>query len=344
MSLISHGLANAGQGPEMLYHLADNNGRTAMLSRAEGMRMDVIRDKDCASSARRPIVPRESASLQTRDIEGALPEYPHRRVHREGPPVKEVIEGSVARTLYPERYRPLDLSLTTCDIPKAQPSAADFKTNRVVDPLVPNYSLPTSRDHHPITPPRVWLHEGRVHDSMEFKGAHKPRILERSYGRNPNDCADIEKASATLRIKEGSTPRQTLSVVEKAGERIMTTKCHSARASNPLDPVYKLPSGTAHPTFRGEGHSAVAPREVGEIEGAKTRQLHRDNHEPQNSLIRNDIPGAMPMRYKGCIPFNIQDPPQLTARSNRHMGLDCSDIEGTQPGTRKAGTWAILGS
>jgi len=72
------------------------------------------------------------------------------------------------------------------------------------------------------------------------------------------------------------------------------------------------------------------------VEGASPQVLHRSNGEPQASLIRSDIPGAMPQKYKGGIPYNIYDPPEVTPHS-RHLGLDCSDIEGAQPGTRRRG-------
>mmetsp|Transcript_92582 Transcript_92582/g.224716 ORF Transcript_92582/g.224716 Transcript_92582/m.224716 type:complete len:81 (-) Transcript_92582:74-316(-) len=78
------------------------------------------------------------------------------------------------------------------------------------------------------------------------------------------------------------------------------------------------------------------PREAGAVEGSAPRVLHRGNGEPQTSLIRSDIPGAMPQQYKGGIPFGIYDPPEVTPYA-RHLGLDCSDIAGAQPGTRRPG-------
>jgi len=83
-----------------------------------------------------------------------------------------------------------------------------------------------------------------------------------------------------------------------------------------------------------EGETAANPRLHGRIPGCTPRQLHKDNGEPQASLIRGDIGGAVSQRYKGCMPFSIYDPPEITPYSG-HMQLDCSDIDGTQTGTRR---------
>lgn len=307
------------------------------------MFLDTVRPKDVPRGPTR-YAKEDSQSLRTHDIPGAIPEYPHRRFHVDGPPEKEHINGTVAKTLYPDLHRPIDLSLTNRDIHKAQPSGEKFKTRRRVDPLTPRYDLPSFQER-PVTPPGILIHEGQVRDSMEFKGTHKPRILERNYARNPNDGSDIEGSRTGDRRNRlgNATPRDMWKTVEKAGERILSSKCHSARSSHPLDPEYDMPSTTTHPFHRTEVESARAPRRAGRVEGATPRQLHRDNGEPQASLIRRDLPGAVPQRFKGTMPFSIYDPPEVTPHA-RHLGLDCSDIEGTQTGTRKAGAWAALGT
>lgn len=336
MPLASHGLANPGAS-DILQHAADKGGHAKMACRADTMFMDRVRPAD-VPLGRRLANKDVSPSLCADDIEGAFREP--RRLFLSGPAQKEPIPGTAAKTRYPEVHRPLDLSLTTRDIYKAQPSGPEFSTTRNLDPLTPAYELPSCK-MIPVTPPHGLMHEGAVRDSMEFKGMHKSRFLERDYARDPNECRDIDLG---FRRRQNMTPRDFSSkVVERAGERVLSTKCHSARSSNPLSPVYDAPSASLHPLYRGEEPSKLAPKTVGLIEGSTPRQLHRDNGEPQNSLIRRDIPGAVSMRFKGRVPFNIYDKPEVTPIS-RHLGLDCSDIEGTQPGTRKAGTWAAFGT
>eukprot|EP00439_Symbiodinium_sp_Y106_P073003 s1605_g13.t1 len=94
---------------------------------------------------------------------------------------------------------------------------------------------------------------------------------------------------------------------------------------------------TTHPFYRETEGNPLAPSQVGPVSGSTPRVLHRDNGEPQASLIRADIPGAVPQRYKGHVPINIYDTHTVTPFS-RFTGLSCSDIEGAQTGTRKSGT------
>ncbi|CAE7035917.1 KIF6 [Symbiodinium sp. CCMP2456] len=94
---------------------------------------------------------------------------------------------------------------------------------------------------------------------------------------------------------------------------------------------------TTHPFYRETEGNPLAPSQVGLVSGSTPRVLHRDNGEPQASLIRADIPGAVPQRYKGHVPINIYDTHTVTPFSP-YTGLVCSDIEGAQTGTRKSGT------
>lgn len=129
-----------------------------------------------------------------------------------------------------------------------------------------------------------------------------------------------------------------MKVIESAGGRVLSTKHQASRERSALDPSYSVPSKTLHPFYKGdhEENSLFAPAHVGRVERSTPRVLHRDNNEPQASLVRRDVAGAMPQRFKGTLPFNIYDEPQVTPYSLG--GLDISDIEGTQPGTRKPGT------
>jgi len=178
-----------------------------------------------------------------------------------------------------------------------------------------------------------------MRDSMEYKGEWKSRIPERNYARDPNEHRDIEYSQSSARCRPRNvTPRDPLRTVEKAGERILSSKYKpTQRATCPLNPVYDVHTQTTHPYLRGEPPSGLMSTQAGAVEGATPRVLHRDNGEPQASLIRSDIPGALPQKYKGCTPYSIYDSPEVTPFS-KHSGLDCSDIQGAQPGTRKPGS------
>jgi len=336
--VLAPGGGNAGQGAEMLYD-ADGLAGKPCPGRGETMYLSTLRPKDVPLGVVR--FPKEdSSSLRTRDIKGAKVTYKHSNLFLDGKPEKEEPRGSKPKRHWAEVRTPVDKhgnssNLTTCDIEKAQPNVAIFRTSRVCNPLTPRYDLPSFKDR-PVTPPQAKFHEGEARDTLKFKGEWKTRIPERDYARNPNEGRDIEFSQPNLRQRmRGLTPRESLRTVEKAGERILSNKyCVTPRDTNPIDPIYSVDIRTTHPFRQSEGETVQAPREVGHIPGCTSRQLHRDNGEPQASLIRSDIAGAVSQRYKGCMPYSIYDPPEITPYSG-HMQLDCTDIEGTQTGTRK---------
>jgi len=334
MTLITMGVANKEQGIAMLHHPADDGLPISFPSHRDSMSLDSIRPKDVPHGGTVAFTKEDVQALRTHDIQGAAPAFMSRTLFLGGPPVKEPMPWSQAATRYPVVRREVDLSLRTHDIDLAQPRAKHFQSARDVNPLTPRYDLPSFREKPP-TPPTARMHEGRVWDSMEFVGKHTPRILEREYARNPLETRDIEYSQSNFRTRTTFTPRDTMRTIERAGERILSTKCHTPRGVvHPLEPVYKVDVKTTHPFRTGEGDTPLAPAQAGRVPGSTSRVLHRDNGEPQTSLIRSDLPGAMPQRYKGAMPYNIYDSPEVTPYA-KYTGLDCKDIEGTQTGTRK---------
>lgn len=336
MPLSVHGLANKAQGLAMLQHVSATGEPVPFPNHADTMFLDGLRPKDVPVG--KVLVPKEdSSSLRTWDIDKAAPAYQLQTLFLEGAREKEPIPGAQAKTSYPPLRRPISLSLTTADIEGAQSSARGFRTNRSLDPLTPRYVLPSFKEK-PVTPPGVWMHEGQPWEtsSLALKDEPLRRFLERDYARHPLEVRDIEGALPNSSGRLSSfTPRDMRSkIIESAGGRILHAKnSYTPRENNPMNPVYAVPVQTTHPLRAGEGASRLAPREVGHIHGATPRVLHKDNGEPQLSLIRADIPGALPQRYKGAMPFSIYDPPHVTPHT-RFDGLDCSDIEGAQTGTR----------
>lgn len=309
-------------------------GGMAFPDRRDSMYLNVIKPNDAPIGPLR-CVREDSLSLRTNDIKGARPTYKHNALFVDGKPEKEEPPGSRPKRYFGGVNRVVDQNMTTSDIEKAQPSVAQFKTARTCNPLTPRYDLPTYRER-PITPPSARYHEGELRDTLQFKGEWKPRIVDRDYARDPNESRDIEFSQPNVRQRlKGLPPRDHMRTVQQAGGRVISTKfCLTARDTNPIDPVYNVDTKTTHPFRRSEGETAAMPREHGRIPGCTPRQLHRDNGEPQASLIRSDVAGAVSQRYKGCMPFSIYDPPEITPFSAGGQ-LDCSDIEGTQAGTRK---------
>lgn len=326
-----------GQGSTMLYHPIDQQGNVpAFAQRSDCMMLDTVQRKD---------VPRgqvwhykdHAQALNTTDLEGAAPTYKYKRFHAECPAEKDHITGTAAKTCYPDIRRPVDLSLSTMDIDKSRPNVQKFVTPRCVDPIAPNYTLP-SVSHRPLTPRKQKLHEGQIWDSMEHTDKCKPLYPQRNQYRNPNEGRDIAYAQPNFRRMArplgASGIRDIMKTSDILGEKNLTMTKNSGRCSNPLDPEYKMCTKTTHPMITSEPHCPYAPAVQGAVDGASPRVLTRDNGEPQTSLIKEDILGAAPQRYKGCLPFNIYDPPEVTPYSKSH---GCQDIEGANPGTRKGG-------
>lgn len=321
----------------MLHHPIDQAGNMpGFAQRSDCMMLDNIRKSDVLRGQVWHFKD-DAQALRTTDIQGSAPTYAHKKFHVDGPAYKEHIPGTAAKTHYPELRRPVDLSLTTVDIDKSWPEVVKFKTPRVVDPIAPSYDLPSAR-HRPHTPLKQRIHEGQVRDSMEHVGTSKKRIPDRNYSRNPNESRDVPFSQPNFRRSArplGSTGiRDVMQTDDVTGERNLTMMRKTPRCSNPLDPTYVVSTRTTHPIYQSEAPSAHAPREQGAIHGAAPKALTYDNGEPQTSLLKEDIQGTSSQRYKGCVPFNIYDPPEVTPYSQFH---GCEDIEGAKAGTRKGG-------
>eukprot|EP00929_Paragymnodinium_shiwhaense_P005415 TRINITY_DN10733_c0_g1_i1.p1 TRINITY_DN10733_c0_g1~~TRINITY_DN10733_c0_g1_i1.p1 ORF type:complete len:473 (-),score=46.48 TRINITY_DN10733_c0_g1_i1:439-1857(-) len=291
----------------------------------------------------------EDRSLKTQDIHTAQPTYNHLKYLSKpdlavGSTDPEHV-GCRARTYYPPMDRRVrDLNLTTADIELAQPRSHKHKGNRHVDPVCPNYQMPSSyqREH---TPPRF---NGRHTNDVSDIDLACPRKLipDRNYVRDPNDCRDIEFASANyqerLNRRASRGPRQdrTHDVRDITGTKRINTRC-----TNPLDPEYSVPTHATtslHHIFSEEkATGGEAPREankIGTVAGSKPRKLQWDNGEPQFSLLREDMAGTVPQRWVGSVPSNIYDPPEVRPMISFH---DPHDIPGAQVGSLRKGIEGI---
>jgi len=308
------------------------------------MSLDVVRPKD-VPTPKGVFVKNEDLSLKTEDIDFAKPHYRHLN-HLNKPDLSvgsthPEHAGARARTYYPPMdRRPRDMNLTTMDIEGSRSEAKKHPGNRHTDPLCPDYELP-SHVVMPQTPPRF---NGRHTNDIADIEHTTSKVLhpDRSYSRNPNESRDIEfnEPNYQERVKRPYQPRpdRQLDVQD-----IMGKKPPASRCTNPLDPVYKLPVANVtslHTRFseeRGSDAPRTPPgmhRHIGEVHGSKPRRLHRDNGEPQLSLVREDIAGTVPQRFVGSIPANIYDSHDVRPMVEFH---DPHDIPGAHVGSLKKG-------
>lgn len=333
MTLTVQGLANPSQGLQMLQQTSSLGIAIPVASRKDTMSLNTLRAED-GLRGRVQCLKDDTQALRTHDIDGAQPAYRSRTLYRSGGLEKDV-PGTTARAFNPSANRPVDLSLTTRDIDGAQPNVATFKTPRCVNPLTPRYDLPTCNVEL-SAPSSQRIHEGQPRDTLAFKGEPKVKPV-RDLPRDPNDHRDIEHSVPSSRSRLGSAAMHDIfRTVERAGDRSLSTKCATPRVTCPLDPVYTVPSCTTHPLRHSEREGSLAANQAGPVEGATSRVLHRELANTQASVIQGGLETAVPQRYKGTVAFNLYDPPEVTPYA-RSLGLDCSDIDGTQTGTRRRG-------
>ncbi|CAE7272909.1 ccnyl1 [Symbiodinium microadriaticum] len=206
--------------------------------KAEKRSMNVVRPKDVPRGKIACEKDYQQALLAS-DIRGAVPSFMTQSLHVEGPPHKDFIKGSVARSSYPSIEKQQDLSLTTHDVDGAQPKAKVFKTTRQTNPLTPRYTLQSAPMDVP-PPNSTRTHELLQRDTMSFKGTSSSRIPMRDYTHNPAEGHDVEMSQPNIRNRVNvTTPRETLRTLERSGERILSGKYVSTGNSS-MAPDYKV--------------------------------------------------------------------------------------------------------
>lgn len=314
--------------------------------REETMNLDVIHPRD-ALRGRVWNYTDEDRSLTTSDI----------RRCRAGafkyqlPGTKTPYYGDRARTIYPPRAsqenRPTDLSLTTKDITGATPGLLQDKkltTNRVVNPLQPDYRFAASEMEDPAPPqPRFGARVTNHISDIEMTSSKKA-IPSRNNVCNVLDVSDIDGAAPRKRTHVRA-PYQ----YEDYGGPTVT----SCRPINPLDPQYphrhggatsieanwteetnalgcnrsagqplQPVSGASRPSSRSPDYQSHS---IGPVHGSKPKKVHQDNGAPQLSLFTQDIEGAVPQRHVGRMPIHAYGPPP--AKPCFH---DPADVQGAK--------------
>lgn len=273
---------------------------------ADLMSLSTINHSDAPSKTKK-LSQRPISSLRTDDIEGARPlirgyqyinkpEYSNYTLD---------IEKAFPRNLHPDLKKPIR-NLSTSDIEKSQPQISKLKTNRVTNPLNPEYKLP-SYENRPITPPKF------VRDSIKTDDIEKskPEKCLKWATRNNIEVKDIEGARPK--------PEQLLHKPNFMDVKdINTSKFVTTRTINPLEPNY---------TVRDEDGLIV----IGPIEGSKARLCINLIPTPHRRNIDNsDIEGSKP---------NTVGHPTLRNKVRNYSKdpLNTSDIPGTSANTHKIG-------
>lgn len=311
--------------------------------RQNTMMLDTVRPEDVPLGHVYPQKD-EDLSLKTNDIYKAQPFYRYKQLEVLGqkPPPEP---GQKTKTLYPrDLRRPRDLSLTTGDIELARPQRQPIKGNRHVDPVCPEYKLPTYAENREPTP-RRWngRHTNDISD-IEYT-APKIRIPDRNYDRDPNDGSDIaySKPNYKRRVLRPINARLSNSLDVRDINHDPDTNKVPFKERNPLDPEYTISQSTTTSLYNVWSEensnpllkvSKSAPKLIGCVAGSKPRKLQWRNGEPQLSLVKEDIAGAYPQRWIGQVPYNLYDPPEKKPVITFH---DPFDIVGAQVGSLAKG-------
>ena len=246
-------------------------------------------------------------NLKVSDIEGAQTKVPGYQYANKPNYSNQNwdIDRSGPRTLHIGLNKP-EYGLKNDDIDKTKPQFQKFKTNRVVDPLNPNYSLPKT-EIVPVEPPKF------IRDSImneDIDGA-KPKKAKYFKTRDTMKIDDIEGTrKKPARNRNGSYSNFDYSDVTK-------DYFVSKRLTNPLEPGY---------FHRVEDDKVV---QIGEIEGSKAKNIKdRKNGPLSTDLNTDDIYGTKP-GTKGVRAFKFHK------RHDVRQTNKWDDIQGTQVGTLK---------
>lgn len=211
---------------------------------------------------------------RTDDIDGA---QPRSKFVYSNPDWKEEIEGSRPQPSKHHKFLNKPDSFQVRDIEGAKAKKSHFRTTRCVNPLHPEYELPSSE-------PIVYEEPRFIRDSFDVSDIEgtKTRVAREYETRNSYDVSDIEGTSASwapwhkimiqkVRAKYGSNKIDPLHVRD-----ITEQGFKSRRSVDPQRPVYFIHGNEIRDCARG-----TAPR-----------KLFKQSDNPFFSLHTKDIHGA----------------------------------------------------
>ena len=225
--------------------------------------------------------------LEASDIDGAHPgTTAHYRILKyqnksSSVNVTQAIRGATSTRLIPDhvpRNKQVDQSLNNRDIEHSYPAVRVFITERVVNPLLPSYKLPT-------IPPRKATPsfcQRETQKLSDIQGTASRVAYTRKVPKDPLDYSDVPHSTSlahTIHIR--TTPSKNLTTDDICCP--LSDGVKSQRTTNPVEPQYMVggPSG------------AVS---IGPIEKNKPANRIPANDSPHHftSLRCDDIDGAKP--------------------------------------------------
>ena len=249
-----------------------------------------------------------NTNLKVDDIQGAQTKVPGYQFQNK-PNLSNQnwdIDRTGPRALHIGLNKP-EYNLQVDDIDKTKPQFQKFKTNRVVNPLNPNYSLPKT-EMVPVDPPK-FIRDGINNDDIDGAQPKKPKYFKT---RETMKLDDIDGTKTKPALKRNG--KYSSFDYDDVTKDYFRTK----RSTNPLEPTY----------FHKVEDTGVA-EVIGEIEGSKPNPFSdRKNGPNALNLDVTDIDGTKP-GSKGVRAFNHYQ------RREVRPANKTDDINGTQVGSLK---------
>jgi len=247
--------------------------------------------------------------LGTGDIDGSRPcikamQY----TNKPGYFTNEDIAGAKSKRLVPETVNRPQYNNTNDDIEGSKPKPYTFKTNRVNDPMNPQYKLPSAPMQEPVVPKFT-------RDSFDISDIEGTRTKKKFIPKNveSNKLDDIEGASAGWKPRHlrNRKQRDTMNCKD-----INVTGFKTNRVTDPNNPVH-----------------TVNGMRIEEDPLSKPRVLYKATNKKNDSLATSDIEGARP----GWKPKHQAG--GVTEENRRHYRNtnNTDDIAGARAGTRAHG-------
>jgi len=242
-----------------------------------------LRAVESAPSSRQSNISKRS-QLNTIDIDGAQPRPFSKATELCLPNFHSTldIEGGQPRKLIPTVVnKPNDRNLRNDDIEHSRPYVNRMITNRVVDPLNPDYMLP-STSIRAITPPKFLRETNRVQDinnDPDYPTLKKPSEFATRNHMDYKDAVGTQTAVARLKPRH-SKHFGPLEVTDINNDSIFRTR----RVGNPLSPRY------TYDTPQEMNENCSNNHNIGVIAGNHPRRLPpMRNDRPLLSLKTDDI-------------------------------------------------------
>lgn len=241
------------------------------------------------------------------DIEGARPELKYLR-YTARPDYYRIddIEGAAPMKLHKKMSR--------CDdyyapIEGSMPKRTLFRTSRLVDPLDPDYKLPSCKPAEPYVPRFI----RDAYTVSDIDGT-RPRSRFRFAQRETHECRDIEGAQTGWRPRNERVRREGAPLDMMNVRDINDLGFKTRRTTNPLRPVHYMNGMTI----------------TDDMDKTMPKKLPRAHAGPYFPLHTQDIEGAQ----CGWKPPHTCQPPLESRRHFRNIN-HIGDIEGAQPDTVK---------